>query len=97
MASILSCKRLVFSPSKPAAIIPVLLGPAIFPHNLAAQGLPVETATPVPLALWVVGTVLLGLALGYGIIRSKARTRSEKQITEQGTKKLYAEEERDSA
>jgi hypothetical protein len=95
MATISSRKQVVSGTSKAAVIIAVLIGLALFPDRLAAQGLPVETASPVPLAIWVIGTVFLGLALVYGIMRNRGRTRSSKELTEQGTKRVYAEEERD--
>lgn len=58
-----------------------------------AQGLPVYTGSHLPLALWAAGAAVLGLALVYGILRNRQRTSSEKQITEQATKDLYAKEE----
>jgi hypothetical protein len=48
-----------------------------------------------PVALWWVGTLLIGLALAYGIMRNRTRTRAEKDLTERATKKLYAEEARE--
>jgi hypothetical protein len=48
----------------------------------------------VPVALWWVGACLLGLALAYGIMRNRTRTRAEKDLTERATKKLQAEEAR---
>lgn len=39
------------------------------------------------------GAVVLGLAIAYGIMRNRSRTRAEKQITEQATKNNYAEED----
>ena len=67
------------------------------PDNLAAQGLPVETGSHLPVALWFIGAVILGLALAYGIMRNRRRTIAEKRVTDQATKSLYAEEERDRA
>ena len=40
-------------------------------------------------------TEMLGLAIAYGIMRNRTRTRAEKQLTEQATKKNYAEQERE--
>jgi hypothetical protein len=48
----------------------------------------------VPLALWWCGAAVLGLVLAYGILRNRSRTRAERQVTEEATKNLYAEEER---
>jgi hypothetical protein len=61
---------------------------------LAAQGLPVETASHFPVALWFVGAVILGLAMAYGVMRTRGRTRAEKEVTETATRKNYAEEDR---
>ena len=63
--------------------------------NLAAQGLPVETGSHVPVALWFVGAVVLAVAIIYGIMRNKRRTLAERQTTEQATRARYAAEERD--
>jgi len=71
------------------------LAVTMLPRAVLAQGLPVREASPVPLTLWVIGTVVLGLVLAYGIIHTRNRSSREKQITEQGTKDLYAQEERD--
>jgi uncharacterized integral membrane protein len=60
----------------------------LFPHDLAAQGLPVETGSHLPVALWFIGAAVLGLVIAYGIMRN----RTEKHIT---TKNNYAEENRD--
>jgi len=46
-------------------------------------------------ALWFIGVGVLGLVIAYGILRNRSRTRAEKQITEQATKNVYAEGERD--
>jgi hypothetical protein len=79
----------------PRAVLLALSALIFLPDNLSAQGLPVETGSPVPIAIWAIGTVVLGLALAYGIMRNRSRTRAEKQITDQATKNVYAEEERD--
>ena len=65
-----------------------------FPNNLSAQGLPVETGSHLPVALWFIGAGILGLVLAYGIMRNRTRTRADKQRTEQATKDLYAKENR---
>jgi uncharacterized integral membrane protein len=79
------------------ATILALLVLSFLPKNLAAQGLPVETGSHVPVALLFAGAVVLGVVIAYGITRNRSRTRSEKQITEQATKDLYVREERDRA
>jgi threonine/homoserine/homoserine lactone efflux protein len=58
-----------------------------------AQGLPVDTGSHLPVALWAVGTAVLGLVLVYGIAKNRQRTMSEKQLTERATKDLYARED----
>ena len=78
---------------RPAIILAVFALPLV-PDNLAAQGLPVETGSHLPVALWFIGAVVLGLALAYGIMRNRSRTTAEKRATDQATKNLYAEEER---
>jgi hypothetical protein len=93
MVSISRCE--ISRASKPAAIIPALLALVLFPGDVAAQGLPVETGSHIPVALWFIGAGILGLVLVYGIMRNRRRTRTEKQITDQATKNAYAEEERD--
>jgi phosphate/sulfate permease len=67
----------------------------LFPGELAAQGQPVQNGPALPLAIWWVGACVLGLAIAYGILRNRTRTRADKNLTEQATKNLYAEEERD--
>jgi uncharacterized integral membrane protein len=73
--------------SKAAVIILPLLFLALFPDDLAAQGLPVETGSHIPVALWFIGAAVLGLVLAYGIMRNRARTRAEKNITDQANEK----------
>jgi hypothetical protein len=65
-----------------------------FAFFVAAQGQPVETGSHLRVALWFIGAGILGLALAYGIMRNRRRTIAEKQATEQATKSLYAEDER---
>jgi len=72
-----------------------LLVLVLFPNELSAQGLPTETGSHLPVALWFVGAGVLGLVIAYGIVRNRSRTGAERRITEQATKLRYAEEERD--
>ena len=95
MVFISSCERSIPGVFKPAAIMLALLGCVLFPDDLAAQGLPTETGSHFPVALWFVGAGVLGLVLAYGIIRNRSRTGAERQITEDATKSRYAEQERD--
>jgi hypothetical protein len=64
-------------------------------QDLRAQGLPVDTGSHIPVALWFVGVGILALVLIYGIWRTRGRTRSQKETTEQSTKNLYSSTERD--
>jgi cytochrome c-type biogenesis protein CcmH/NrfF len=50
--------------------------------------------TTVPLWIWVAGVVVLGIVLAYGSLRTRARTRQERAISEEGTKENYKQEER---
>ena len=74
------------------AIVMVLVAAVLSPLDLAAQGLPVQNGPMVPVALWWIGAFLLGLAMAYGIMRNRTRTREEKDLTDRATKKLYANE-----
>jgi hypothetical protein len=78
-----------------AKFLPAIVLGLLAPCELAAQGLPVRTGSHVPVWIWFVGSGILGLALAYGIIRTRGRSRGERKVTEQATKRLYAEEERD--
>lgn len=67
----------------------------LWPQDLQAQGLPVNTGSHIPVALWFAGAGVLGLVLIYGIWRNRGRSRAQRQMTEQATKELYAGTERD--
>ena len=95
MLPISHCERSSAVTSKAAVIILPLLVLALFSDDLAAQGLPVETGSHLPVALWFIGAAVLGLVIAYGIMRNRTRTRAEKRITDQATKNNYAEENRD--
>ena len=95
MLPISDCERSSAATSKMAVIILPLLILALFSDDLAAQGLPVETGSHLPVALWFIGAAVLGLVLAYGIMRNRTRTRAEKHITDQATKNNYAEENRE--
>jgi hypothetical protein len=62
--------------------------------DAAAQGQPVHTGSSIPVYLWFIGAGILGLAIAYGILRNRGRTRAEKQLTENATKDVYQAEER---
>jgi hypothetical protein len=51
--------------------------------------------TTVPVALWWVGSGLLAIALYYGINRTRSRSQNERVRSEEGTRQLYEEENRD--
>lgn len=88
--TIIPTKRMA-APALALALIAAVLSPA----DLAAQGLPVQNGPMVPVALWWIGAFILGAALVYGIMRNRTRTRAEKNLTEQATKDLYAQEARE--
>jgi hypothetical protein len=71
-------------------------GPLLFPCSVLAQGLPVEMGSHIPVAIWFAGAAVLGIVLAYGIIRNRCRSPAEKKMTDQATKDLYAQEERDA-
>jgi hypothetical protein len=77
------------------AVILAVIAAVFFPGNLAAQGQPVANGPMLPLALWWGGACILGVVIVYAVLRNRSRTRAEKQLAEQATKNLYAEEERD--
>lgn len=77
------------------AIFLGLIGSVLYPLDLAAQGQPVQNGPMFPLGLWVAGACVLGLVIAYAIVRNRTRTRVDRQVTEQGTKNLYAKEESD--
>ena len=61
--------------------------------NLAAQGLPVDTGSHIPVALWFIGAILLGLVMAWAILYNRKRTRAQRQLTEQATRENYRQEE----
>src|SRR4051812_38472945 len=91
--AVVSCKRMLGAALNPALLTLGIL--ALYADDLAAQGQPVQNGPMLPLALWWGGACVLGLVMAYAILRNRSRTRAEKQLTEQGTKNLYAKEERD--
>src|SRR5437870_98981 len=56
MASTPSCERFIGIGTTVLALI-------LFADDLAAQGLPVETASHVPVGVWFIGAAILGLAI----------------------------------
>jgi hypothetical protein len=75
-----------------SVLVPFLLLPSV---DLWAQGLPVDTGSHVPVALWFVGCMILGLVMAYAIVHTRGRSRSERRVTEQATEQLYNDVERD--
>jgi hypothetical protein len=47
-----------------------------------------------PLWIWIVGVVLLGGAIAYGILRTGRRNGRERALSENATKELYRREDR---
>lgn len=67
---------------------------SFLPTGAAAQGLPVDTGSHMPVALWFIGALVLGCVLVYGIVRNSRRSRAEKQQTDQATRENYRREGR---
>lgn len=67
-----------------SAIALLLVASVFSPTDLAAQGLPVQNGPMLPVALWWIGALILGLALAYGIFRNRSRTRAEKVANRTG-------------
>ena len=63
-------------------------------REAVAQGQPVYMGSNIPVAIWAFGTIVLGCVIAYGILRTRRRTQSEKDRTEEGTKEVYRQEER---
>lgn len=49
-----------------------------------------------PVWIWVVGTVVLGAVMVYGIMQNRHRTQREKGLSQSATKKLYEQEDKSS-
>ncbi|MFC7053379.1 hypothetical protein ACFQI3_11840 [Hansschlegelia quercus] len=47
--------------------------------------------------LTVVGVIILGCAIAYGMLRTRKMTRNEKAVSERATDNLYKQEARDPA
>ena len=77
-----------------ASLNAALVALVLCADDALAQGQPVQNGPVFPIALVWMGSAAIGLALVYGILRNRARTRAEKQVTEQATKNLYAAEDR---
>ena len=50
--------------------------------------------TTVPVWMWVVGVVILGAVMVYGIMNNRRRTLREKTISQTATRDLYEREDR---
>lgn len=48
----------------------------------------------IPVWLWVLGVVILGGVMVYGITRNRQRSEREKAVSQAATKKLYEQEDR---
>jgi len=80
-----------FSLTMPARLGGLL---CLLPDAVMAQGQPVDLGSQIPVFLWWIGSGVLGLAIAYGILRNRGRTRAEKQMTESVTRDVYRAEER---
>jgi hypothetical protein len=60
----------------------------------AQQALRSNTMTMLPLWTWITGALVLGTFIAYGIFRNSRRTRRERIISNEATKKLYGQENR---
>jgi hypothetical protein len=79
--------------SLPAIFVAVaFLGTLVVGHG-RRSGLPVDTGSHFPVALWAIGAAVLGLVLVYGLRKYRRRTKSDAQLTERATKNLYAKED----
>ena len=49
------------------------------------------------LHVWIIagGAVLLGVAIAYGVLRNRTRTRQERAVSEAATKERYRQADRD--
>jgi len=65
---------------------------ASLPTGANAQGLPVETGSHTPVALWLIGVVILGGVIAYGIMRNRKRSRADKDLTDRATLANYRRE-----
>jgi hypothetical protein len=79
--------------SLPAIFVAVAFLGTLVSVTADAQGLPVDTGSHFPVALWAIGAAVLGLVLVYGIAKNRRRTKSDAQLTERATKNLYAKED----
>ena len=54
----------------------------------------VDFGTALYFAAIVAGTLVLGVTIAYAIIRFRSRTRGEQRLRDEGTRRVYREEER---
>lgn len=79
-------------------IIAIVLGAIfyIFPPWQVATDAPDKTlhnsTSNLPVALMWIGSAILAIALIYGMRRARHRSKAEKHMTDDGTKRLYREE-----
>ena len=69
----------------------LILAASLLPGYALAQA-PAQNGSMVPVALWLVGTCVLGAVLVYGIMHNRKRSRAEKRLTEEATKENYRRE-----
>jgi hypothetical protein len=63
----------------------------LLPQSAQAQA-PAQNGSFVPVALWGIGICALGVAMAYGIMQTRKRSRAQKQVTEEATKENYRRE-----
>jgi hypothetical protein len=91
----MSKKTGLITHSEPKTFLFALLVLVLSSKQLAAQGLPVNLGSQIPVAIWFIGTAVLGLVMAWAILHNRRRTRAEKRLTEEATKQNYANTERD--
>lgn len=60
------------------------LAEAVLPQMALAQGVPVDTGSHLPVGLWAVFIIALGVVLAYGILRNRKRSAAEKSCNRAG-------------
>jgi len=76
------------------SIIALGVSLAMLTDAAMAQGQPVHNATPLQAWVLFIGTGMLGLAIMYGILKTRSRTVGEKRLRDEATKDVYRAEER---
>jgi hypothetical protein len=72
---------------------PTVNHPLILIQSTQGPAVPQTGVDPLPFVL-VGGSIILGLLLVYGIMRNRGRTRAERIRTDQATRELQRQEDR---